>query len=395
MLTTEAPPSYTIIKLEMEKPMMDEANHQRTKCGEITRDIFGSIWFTCNECNFVEFSEIHEFTAHITIHFEDIKSEGCEDDSTFAAVADPPHQHQEDSIVKPELVVIPSSPSSSSLPTAADKWMQVLDPVRVKRLKKIVDKITKEEGHPIENDDVVDSLEEHQPMPNVVQQQQPTKQRRRRRAPTKPTTAMTKMFCDYCNEFAGYRRSEVLDHMWTAHSYGFACPQCDRHFRISCNMRSHLRTHSGQRPYECKICGSRYAQSMTLKVHIRKHNNEKTCLCFECGQTFYSKSSLSAHWKRAHTATDGPPSLHYCSICGRGYGNEDKLKSHVRKVHGARTMECDICSTSFKNRSTLIQHMQLHSGGKSFECRYCGVGFAQSAGRRCHEKRQHEQTLVL
>lgn len=33
----------------------------------------------------------------------------------------------------------------------------------------------------------------------------------------------------------------------------------------------HVRSHSGEQPYECKECGKKYKQSGTLTAHMRIH----------------------------------------------------------------------------------------------------------------------------
>lgn len=399
MLCTE---SQTFIKLEIDRAPSD-IQQQRFKCGEIARDLFGSIWFTCNQCNLPEFSEINEFTAHITVHLEEVvkpepsqtddrKTNGFDyaDDECDANLNEQQWEQDGDSPIVPQPEIVLVNPSALSTTKRAEHSHDEVDhQVQIKRIRQSTD----DDAGGKSTATAADSFEYHQTQ-KIIDHIEHFRQKRKR----KPRPLVRKdMICDYCNVVVGQRRIDVVDHMWTVHTYGIACPTCNRHFKAACNMRSHLRTHSGICPYECKICGTRYSQSMTLTVHMRRHKKEKLCLCSDCGQSFYSNSILSAHWKRVHgtvASGDEPPTLHYCSICGRGYGTGDKLKCHTKKVHGERTYVCDICSMNFKSRSSLVQHMQLHSGGKQYECRYCGLAFAQLAGRRCHEKRQHEKTLV-
>ncbi|KAF5924589.1 hypothetical protein HPG69_004461 [Diceros bicornis minor] len=53
----------------------------------------------------------------------------------------------------------------------------------------------------------------------------------------------------------------------SAHSY----QMCHKRFSSSSNLKTHLRLHSGARPFQCSVCPSRFTQHVHLKVHHRLH----------------------------------------------------------------------------------------------------------------------------
>ena len=99
-------------------------------------------------------------------------------------------------------------------------------------------------------------------------------------------------------------RQAIWGDIWqsTVEKKSNKCNQCDYASSDASNLRTHLKTHSGEKPSKCNQCDFASSQASYLRRHLTKHNGEKvkqmqpTWLCiFLC--TSFENTFENAQWR--------------------------------------------------------------------------------------------------
>lgn len=95
----------------------------------------------------------------------------------------------------------------------------------------------------------------------------------------------------------------------------FVCPVCERRFSRRFNLRSHERSHTGEKPFLCRVsgCGQMFVQQSDRTRHEHTQHHGKSFMCGDrvdgrlswgCGRSFRRKDGLLEHHRKTEKGKD-------------------------------------------------------------------------------------------
>lgn len=122
----------------------------------------------------------------------------------------------------------------------------------------------------------------------------------------------------------------------------FLCQICGKSFRC---IQAHMKLHTEREPLslECAECGNVLTSQRSLFHHMRTYHGG-VVECNLCGKTCANPAKLKVHMTVVHTR----PSKHVCTVCGKAFHFNNKLK----------VSDCDL-SGIMHNRDTHANAMRI------------------------------------
>ena len=105
------------------------------------------------------------------------------------------------------------------------------------------------------------------------------------------------------------------------------CPYCSTDFTRHHNLKSHLLTHSHEKPYRCDTCEASFRRLHDLKRHTKLHTGERPHVCPKCDRSFARGDALARHNKGQGGCAGRRSSM-------GSYGGDEKHEDRIRAGDG-------------------------------------------------------------
>lgn len=112
--------------------------------------------------------------------------------------------------------------------------------------------------------------------------------------------------------------------------YSKICDHCGAKFCSVSDLRYHMNSVNGIKPYKCEFCEKAFARPAFRRVHQRSHTGEKFYKCkqSDCDSAYMDFRQLTRHEWRAH---DLYRRRYPCTVCNKVFPDQQLLRRHAKE----------------------------------------------------------------
>ncbi len=137
---------------------------------------------------------------------------------------------------------------------------------------------------------------------------------------------------------------------------------------------------SRKKSFQCKVCCTLFSNNGDLKCHVQRTHNTHERAHRRPHTGYYAGKSytcLQNTQLTSHLRTGTGENPFNCIICEAEFTAKSSLTRHLRGHIGRKPFHCNVCEAAFPQKALLTSHLVTHTGEKPFRCNMCEAAFAQ------------------
>ena len=151
-------------------------------------------------------------------------------------------------------------------------------------------------------------------------------------------------------------------------------------------LRSHLKTHRGEKSNQCNQCDYESSCESNFRRHLKIHTGEKSNKCNQCNYASsriwqFEDSFENTQWRKVKQMQ----SVWLYILRGR------QLEKTFEIHSGEKSNKCYQCNYASSCAGNLRRHLKTHSGEKSNKCNQCDFTSSEAGKLRKHLKTHIEE----